>query len=111
VIDFVLLAKDKVREGGRVVLETVNPQSLYVFARAFYLDPTHSQPVHPAYLDFLFRQAGFAEVAIDWRSPPPADDVLVPAPEEAADSPANVNVERLNRLLFAPQDYALIATR
>jgi SAM-dependent methyltransferase len=110
-IDLVLLAKDKVRPGGRVILETVNPQSLYVFARAFYLDPTHTQPIHPAYLDFLFRQAGFAEVGIDWRSPPPGDETLVAHGDEAADSPTNVNIDRLNRLLFAHQDYALIATR
>jgi SAM-dependent methyltransferase len=110
VIDFVLLARDKVRPGGRVVVETVNPQSLYVFAHAFYLDPTHGAPVHPAYLDFLFRQAGF-DVRIDWRSPPGEDEMAVADPDAPADAPFNVNVERLNRLLFAPQDYALIATR
>lgn len=111
VIDFVLLARDKVRPGGRVAVETVNPQSLYVFAHAFYLDPTHNAPVHPAYLDFLFRQAGFDDVRIEWRSPPAPGDVAVADAAAPADSAFNVNVERLNRLLFAPQDYALIATR
>ena len=53
-----------------MIMETVNPQSLYVFARSFYLDPTHVRPVHPGYLEFLFREAGFAEVEIDWRNPP-----------------------------------------
>ena len=65
------------RPGGKVVIETVNPQSLYVFARSFYLDPTHVRPVHPAYLEFLFREAGFAEVEIDWRNPPPDTDQLL----------------------------------
>jgi len=106
-VNLVLLAFDKLRPGGRIVLETVNPQSLYVFARAFYLDPTHDRPVHPAYLTFLFRQAGFAGVEIDWRSPPPGEEILQLTGEARHDA----NVERLNRLLFAPQDYALIATR
>jgi SAM-dependent methyltransferase len=108
VLDLIVLAYDKVRPGGRVVFETVNPQSLYVFGHAFYVDPTHAQPVHPAYLDFVFRQAGFSDVIIDWRSPPPDDDVLQPVD---GDEQANANIERLNRILFSPQDYALIATR
>jgi len=135
VVDLAALARDKVRPGGRVVCETVNPQSLYVYAHSFYLDPTHSQPVHPAYLSFLFREAGFAEVAIDWRSPPPANDVLEPAGGEGAGGEGaggegadgegagaegaardaadltGTNVARLNRILFAPQDYAIVATR
>ncbi|HZQ78259.1 MAG TPA: class I SAM-dependent methyltransferase [Acidimicrobiia bacterium] len=110
VIDLVALAATKVRPGGQVCVETVNPQSLYVFARAFWIDPTHHQPVHPAYLTFLFREAGFPEVVIDWRSPPPADEVLEEAPGEMPEV-VNSNVRRLNQLLFAPQDYLLIARR
>ena len=106
-VDLVALAADRVREGGKVVIETVNPQSLYVYAHAFYIDPTHVRPVHPAWLMFLFREAGFAEVAIEWRSPPPPDDTLQPVGDAAHDA----NVDRLNQLLFAAQDYAVIATR
>jgi SAM-dependent methyltransferase len=112
VVDLVALAAEKVRPGGRVYAETVNPQSLYVFAHSFYLDPTHLRPVHPAYLAFLFREAGFAGVEIEWRSPPPADDVLEPAAEsQPQPSHYNENVRRLNQLLFAPQDYLVVATR
>ncbi len=110
VVELVSMAADKVRRDGKVVIETVNPQSLYVFARAFYLDPTHAQPVHPGYLSFLFKEAGFHDVFIEWRSPPPDDEVLLEPGPRAAE-PQRENVRRLNRLLFAPQDYALIATR
>jgi SAM-dependent methyltransferase len=112
IVDFVALAADKVRPGGRVFVETVNPQSLYVFAHALFLDPTHMRPVHPAYLAFLFREAGFATVDIEWRSPPPADDVLEPTPEDGPVATVhNENVRRLNELLFAPQDYLIVAAR
>jgi SAM-dependent methyltransferase len=108
VLDLVLLARDKLREGGRIICETVNPQSLYVFGHSFYADPTHVRPVHPAYLSFLFSEADFSGVQIEWRSPPPADEVLeVPG----GDPVATKNAERLNALLFAPQDFAVIATR
>lgn len=108
-MELVVAAYDKLRPGGRLVMETVNPQSLYVYAHSFYLDPTHAQPVHPAYLGFLCDTVGFSEVKFDWRSPPPDDDVLEPVAD--GDGVAKKNVERLNQLLFAPQDYAIIATR
>lgn len=109
VVDILALAAEKLRPGGKMLVETVNPQSLYVYAHAFYLDPTHVQPVHPAYLTFLFREAGFAEVTIDWRSTPVEEERLEESPEVA--SVVNANTRRLNQLLFAPQDYAVIATR
>src|SRR5207302_7200793 len=72
----VLLAMDKLRPGGRMIVETVNPMSLYVFAHSFYTDPTHDHLVHPVYLQFLFEEAGFSKVDLVWRSPAPKDDVL-----------------------------------
>src|SRR2546423_4960519 len=111
-LDFVVLAARKVRRGGQVLVETVNPQSLYVYAHAFYLDPTHVRPVHPAYLRFLFSEAGFSSVALEWRSPAPDADTLEEVPESTElDKQMNENIRRLNQLLFAPQDYLLTATR
>jgi 2-polyprenyl-3-methyl-5-hydroxy-6-metoxy-1,4-benzoquinol methylase len=111
-LDLVALAARKVRPGGRMIMETVNPQSLYVYAHSFYLDPTHVRPVHPGYLEFLLREAGFAEVEIDWRNPPREWELLQPLPgEDPGTQQMNTNIENLNALLFAPQDYAIIATR
>lgn len=115
VLDFVQFAALKLRRDGVLVVETVNPQSLYVYAHPFYLDPTHTQPIHPSYLIFLLEKIGFTEVRVEWRSPPPADDVLEPLPEGGLDDEVrrahNENVRRLNQLLFGPQDYAVIARR
>lgn len=108
-VELISLARDKLRPGGKMIIETVNPQSLYVFAHAFYADPTHTQPVHPAYLTFLLREAGFSEVYIDWRSPPPVEERLVEGGGGA--ELGGENIRRLNLLLFSPQDYAVIATR
>ncbi len=107
VVDLVAVARHKLRTGGLMIIETVNPQSLYTFAHSFYLDPTHHNPVHPAYLKFLFDQSGWSDVEIEWRSPPPADDII--AVDPAATETQAANVRRLNQLLFAPQDYALVA--
>lgn len=107
--EVVLLARDKLRPGGSLVIEAVNPQSPYAMSHAFYVDPTRQRPVHPAYLDFLAREAGFGRVEILWRTPPPAEDLL--EEDSGGEGARAANVRRLNRLLLGPQDYALIATR
>ena len=115
-VEVVRLAADKLRPGGRILIETLNPQSLYIFARAFYADPTHETPVHPAYLDFLLKEAGFSETGIEWRSPPPDGEALMPLTAEPGDPDGlvrqiNANIERVNAILFGPQDYAILAVR
>ena len=112
VIDFVALAAEKLRPGGKVVLETVNPSSLYTYARAFWVDPDHVRPVHPNFLEFLFQEAKFARLSIEYRSPVSEAEALVPL---AGDDPQtrllNENFQRIGALLFGAQDYAVIATR
>ena len=115
-VELIALAHDKLQPGGKAVIETVNPQSLITFARAFYIDPTHTTPIHPAYLAFLFREAGFATVRHDWRSPVSRDEVLEDLDQGAVADDETLgavqrNVERLNGLLYGPQDYAVIAVR
>jgi O-antigen chain-terminating methyltransferase len=106
------LAARVLRPGGRIVIETINPLSLFVFSHALYLDPTHVRMVHPLYLEFLFREAGFREVALEWRSVP-GDDIRLPAATAEGPQSEHLNavIERLNEVLYGPQDYALIATR
>ena len=101
VIDFVALAADKLRPGGKVVLETVNPASLYTYARAFWLDPDHVRPVHPNFLEFLFREAEFSKLAIEYRSPVAESERLVPLPgDDPQTQVINENFDRIGALLF-----------
>jgi O-antigen chain-terminating methyltransferase len=112
VLEFVRLAARKVRPGGRVVVETVNPTSLTTYARAFWIDPDHIRPVHPALLEFLFEEAGFGAVERIDRSPVAEGEALELLPgDDEVTKLTNANIERLNALLFGPQDYAIVATR
>ena len=114
-VELVPLLLRKLRPGGLVVAETVNPGSPYVFAHSFYVDPTHVNPIPADYLRFLFLRAGFSDVRIDWRSPVPESDriQLVDSPQASDDLREQVNAGflLLNQTLFGPQDYALVATR
>jgi SAM-dependent methyltransferase len=103
------------RAGGPLVLETVNPASALGFLDIFIRDLTHERPLHPETLRFLAVAAGFGEVRIEMRSPVPDDVRLHLLPGGGLPPPVvkalNENVERLNALLFAPLEYALVARR
>jgi O-antigen chain-terminating methyltransferase len=96
---FLSEARRALKPGGVLIAETVNTDSLSAL-RAFFLDPTHVRPVPPAALVFLAEAAGFADAAIEYRAPVSPSDRLIEVSENDA---------KLNRLLFAPQDYAVIA--
>ena len=112
-VELVALAADKLRPGGLLVAETVNPCSLYVYGHALYLDPTHTTPIHPAYIRFLCDEAGFSSVDVQHRSHPPTDEHLQPVDggDPALVDGLNRTIARLNELLYGPQDYAVLATR
>jgi SAM-dependent methyltransferase len=96
------LSAAKLRGGGVLVAETINPLSP-IALRNYYADLTHAQPLVPETLELLSRQAGFAETELRFLNEP-ADRLTEPDDPVIA-----ANVRRLNELLFAPLDYALVA--
>jgi O-antigen chain-terminating methyltransferase len=103
------------RPGGLLVLETVNPRSALAFLEVYTRDLTHERPLHPDTLRFLAAAEGFTDVRVEMRAPVDAATRLqsVPVdglPPRAAEA-LNENVARLNALLYAPLEYALLARR
>lgn len=90
------------RPGGVLIFETPNPENLVVGACNFYYDPTHLHPIVPAVAEFMARQRGFASAEILRLHPFPEDHMI------AEDSEA---ARRLNKALYGPQDYAVIARK
>ena len=106
-------AWERLPEGGLLVMETPNPESLVAGSVNFHRDPTHLRPVHPDTLAFICESAGFARVEVRRLSPvPEADRLPAPAPGEGplAEHLDRV-VGRLNDLLYGFQDYAVVARR
>ena len=90
---FLELAAQKLRPGGLLVAETINPLSPLAL-RSYFADLTHAQPLVPETLALLAKQAGFREVETRFlNAPRHADDVD----------------ERIREILFAPLDYAIVA--
>ncbi len=112
------LARTKLRPGGRIVLETVNPACWAAFFSSYIRDLTHVRPVHPDTLRYLLIARGFEDVDIRFSSPYPVDAKLHPLPltllsegQAVADvvRQFNRNVDVLNGQLFTFLDYAAIA--
>lgn len=138
-VAFIDAAHRKLRPGAPLALETINVASWSAFFRSYIRDLTHARPVHPETLQFLVSTAGFRKARIVYRSPYPeeerlrqVDQLRTGAPTDGEDPPPaaasdraggatedlvrmaavlNRNVETLNRLLFADQDYAIVAER
>jgi O-antigen chain-terminating methyltransferase len=96
------LAAEKLRRGGILVAETINPLSPLAL-RNYFADLTHAQPLVPETLELLAKQAGFGATEIRFLNEP-AERL-----SEPDDPVIAANVRRLNELLFAPLDYALVA--
>jgi SAM-dependent methyltransferase len=111
-IRFLELSARKLRPGGVFIAETPNPASLIVLGNSYILDPTHVRPLHPSLLAFLCETAGFRQVRLEFFSPATSYQL---AKIRDADGPdwlqtVNANSDRLNDVLFGPQEYAVIAT-
>lgn len=104
------------KEGGLLILETVNPRSVTGLLEVFNRDLTHEKPLHPETLSFLASAAGFTDVRVEMLSPVEPLSQLrrleasstVPAPVVDV---FNENVDRLNALLYGSLEYALHARR
>jgi SAM-dependent methyltransferase len=94
-VRFLELAHMKLREGGVIALETINPLSPLAL-RNYFADLTHAQPLVPETLALLVRNAGFRELETRYLSEPLRPDGL---DRSIAD------------ILFAPLDYAIVARR
>jgi SAM-dependent methyltransferase len=108
------LARAKLRPGGVLVVETINPLSPLALHN-YFADLTHAQPLVPGTLELLTRQAGFREVETRFLNSPPESErlkevELPDAPEfDRARAVLAANVARLNDLLYGPLDYAIVA--
>ena len=97
------------KRGGAFIIETPSIFSLWVASRQFYLDPTHTQPVHPDYISFMALDSGFSQTEI-------LEFEEVKHPERAkmaelAASNLTPEFRKLENWLYGPQDICIWATK
>jgi O-antigen chain-terminating methyltransferase len=111
VLRFLKLAYDRLKFGTHLVVETVNPLSLYSLGTAFYLDPTHARPIHPEMLQFMLQVAGFRDSAVTFEFP--FDTEPLPELEAGGDHLAMTvrAVRQIQQVVFGPRDYFVHALK
>ena len=116
---FLELGFHKLRPGGTMVLETLNPACWVAFFDSYIRDITHAWPLHPDTLKYLVLASGFTQAEVEYRSPVSDEHKLQELPPPRAldeklitlTEAFNENVRKLNSRLFTHLDYAVIAKR
>lgn len=105
------LAFFKLASSGCIVLETINPTSVFSLVQIYFLDISHQKPIHPQMLRFLLESAGFEEVEIKYSHPLEQERLQnLPGADEVT-SLINQNIDNLNKLLYSSPNYAAIGKK
>lgn len=107
------LAYIKLKKGGQLIMETPNPTSLAIYTNSFYIDPSHEKPVHPAFIHYCLKKAGFEKVQILY---PEESKIQKYIPDLRSSEIENIKefnlaIQEVSNLLYGSQDYAVIATK
>lgn len=97
------------RPGGFVIIETINVQSVYAMNNWFYMDPTHTKPVHPETLKFVVENIGFNKVEKKLLSPVSHTSFPRLSVDVENIEQFNEHLQELSNLIYGFQDYAIIA--
>jgi SAM-dependent methyltransferase len=112
--------------GSPIALETINVASWSAFFNSYVRDVTHARPIHPDTLRFFVVATGFLDAEITFTASLPDEERLQSAPRDVRDvdlrttgaegrallqlaDAFDANARLLNRQLYGPQDYAVIA--
>ncbi|MEN8223073.1 MAG: class I SAM-dependent methyltransferase [Acidobacteriota bacterium] len=105
--------KETIRESYRVlipgsplILETINPLSLFALTNIYFLDITHQKPLHPEFMRYMLESTGFSKVDIMYSDPLKDYFLEDISPENEMARAFNANVDKLNKALFNSPDYA-----
>jgi 2-polyprenyl-3-methyl-5-hydroxy-6-metoxy-1,4-benzoquinol methylase len=106
--EFISLSSKKLKKGGYLVLETPNIENLGILSHTFYRDLTHLRPIHPDTLKFILETVGFDVEDTIYSSNIPEDQKLK---HIQGQKEYNENIDKLNKLLYGPQDVAIVARK
>jgi O-antigen chain-terminating methyltransferase len=112
---FLEVAYHKLRPDSTIILETLNVDSWSAFFGPYLRDITHERPIPPDTLRFLLEASGFQRLDVQFSSPADEEAKLKPVELTTAASDDvtalvktfNLNVDKINTLLFTFIDYAV----
>ncbi len=105
------LAYFKLKTGSHIILETLNPTSVFTLVQIYFLDLTHQVPIHPQALKFLLESSGFEEVRIHYSALLEQEQLQTLPGADEITAIMNRNIDNLNSLLYASPNYAAIGLK
>lgn len=109
--DMVVEAFRVLKKNSPIVLETVNPLSVFALSNIYFLDVTHQKPLHPEFMRYLAESSGFGDVAIIYPEELKDEQLEGISPGNQLAREFNTNVDKLNKLLYASPVYAVTGTK
>ncbi len=112
-LELIITAYEKLEKGGVLIMETPNPRCLSIYTNSFYLDSTHTKPIHPKAMEYYAEVAGFSHVSTLYTKSSRVPYELPLIPEGTFDDTQKYNngISLLSDLIWGSQDYALIAKK
>lgn len=101
------------KSGSYLVLETPNPMCLSTYMNSFYLDPTHKNPIHPHFLEYLLQECGFSNVLINFNQESKVGYRFPMLHVENCKNLSEFNdgINFLSDIIWGSQDYAVVAQK
>ena len=109
--EVILECQRVLKPGSPLLLETINPSSLFAIAHIFSLDITHQKPLHPEYMRYLLESSGFSQVEIIFLDELEDEKLVTLDPQHELARQFNTNVDKLNQLLYSAPTYAVHGLR
>jgi len=94
------------KKNSPIVLETINPLSIFALSNIYFLDVTHQKPLHPEFLRYLLESSGFDNVNIIYSEELSEESLVEVDPKHEIAKEFNTNVDKLNKILFSSLVYA-----
>ncbi|MBP5528608.1 MAG: methyltransferase domain-containing protein [Lachnospiraceae bacterium] len=112
-LELIITAYEKLEKGGVLIMETPNPRCLSIYTNSFYLDSTHTKPIHPKAMEYYAEVAGFSNISTLYTksSRVPYELPLIPEGTFGDSQKYNNGITLLSDLIWGSQDYALIAKK
>ena len=112
-LELIITAYEKLEKGGVLIMETPNPRCLSIYTNSFYLDSTHTKPIHPKAMEYYAEVAGFSNISTLYTKSSRVPYELPLIPEGTFDDTQKYNngISLLSDLIWGSQDYALIAKK
>jgi O-antigen chain-terminating methyltransferase len=105
--EVVIQAFRVLKPGSPILLETVNPLSLFALSNIYFLDVTHCKPLHPEFMRYLLESCGFSDVRAIYPEELKDEQLEAISPENQLAREFNTNVDKLNKLLYSSPVYAV----